>query len=141
MSIDDRPRQRAQWAGAAVVLVTALWLLGIAVVVYLSLVRAMSPGTHQYGGADGLGREAWHMSIWLAAVTVGGPVLAAGIARTGGLFKTALVYGVLATLLAVPATVTVLDAHPGTPRTADEPARAPQACQDRSGGDSDCPGG
>jgi hypothetical protein len=141
MSIDDTPRLRRQWAGAAVVLVTALWLLGMAVVVYLSLVAAMSPGTHQEGGADDLGRDAWHMSIWLAAVTVGGPVLAAGIARTGGLVKTAVGYGVLAALLAVPATVLVLGAHPGTPRTADEPARAPQACQERSGGDSHCPGG
>ncbi len=137
MSIDVRPRQRAQGAAILVALVTVLWPLGIAVVVYLGLVEAMAPETHGDGGA----RQAWQLKVWLAVVTVGGPALAAGIARTGGLVKTAVGYGILAAVLAVPATVLVLDVHPGAPRTADQPARGPRACQEYSGGGSHCPGG
>jgi hypothetical protein len=127
-----------------VALLTAGWLLGVAVLVWMLFAAGMDGwadhhGNHDQRSAELAARSA-NISLWLAGVGVGGPALIAVVAHLRGMARASVAYLVLAIILVVPAYQLAKPAyrtlHPPGP-----PPPAPTHCVEFSGGDSRCPGG
>lgn len=137
---------RAAWR-TAVPLLTLGWILGVAILLWQAFGVDMEQWASGYSDDGGIRREqlarkgAW-LLLWLAVVVAGAPLLIAAVAAAGRLVRTAIVYGILAFLLAVPAGLLVR----GSLRTLDPPPPpVPPSrlghCVEHSGGDTRCPGG
>jgi hypothetical protein len=136
-------QQRRQWAVPAVALTTLAWIAGVLVCLYLLFANGMHAWAAQYDDGtrtEDLARQSAHLSLWLAAVAVGGPALAAAFALAGRYLKTMIVYVVLTVLMAVPAVLVAASASRSlTPAVA--PREPVTVCQEHSGSDNRCPGG
>lgn len=101
---------------AAIIVLTVVWLAAIAALVWLVFEAGLWLWAESYDEDQGSLRAAEQLdrlravgSLWLAAVMVGGPVAIAIVARAGKLRRTALIYLLVAGLLALPAVAMVFD--------------------------------
>lgn len=124
-------------------LTTALWLAALLVCLYLIFRNGLAAWAGQYDDpqAEQVSRQAAHLAVWLAVIAVGGPLLSAGVALVGRFVKTAVVFLVLAALLAVPTGLWVRETNAYLHQYVLEPDQPSGACQEYSGGDTRCPGG
>ncbi|MFC4146060.1 DUF6234 family protein [Micromonospora mangrovi] len=120
------------WVGG--LLAVAWWVFGI--------------GMHQWAAnysdeptdVDGLRRQANHALLIGVLVAAGGPAVIAVVAYRLRLVRTAIVFLVLAVVLAIPGLVVAASAYRSlTPAPA--PPGPPGHCVELSGGDTRCPGG
>lgn len=138
----ERPKPHV----AAVVGVWVL-MLGWLVVLCGGTYRLLAGSLRSFEHSDA---ETWHdlhqgglLLVWLAVLGVVLPAVAATIAYTGGLRRTAgwLVglTALMVLLAVVPGYLGVVDLHTGHPPP--QPSAPYTGCQERSGGDANCPGG
>ncbi|HEX5597207.1 MAG TPA: DUF6234 family protein [Micromonosporaceae bacterium] len=132
------------WAPAAVVLLTIVWVVALLALTWWLFGIGMERWANSYDSdrarAAELARQSSRALLILAAVAVGGPILIAIVARAGELVRTGVVYIVLAIVLGL----LVLPVAAGAYRTVTPPPpppAVPDGCQERSGGDTRCPGG
>ena len=124
-------------------LLTLAWIVGLGVVMavgfgigmrsWAAMVSGNVTGVHE---AD---RDSTVLQLWLASVLATSPLVIGVAAYLGRLRRTALVYLVLAVVLAVPAGLIGADAWDKR-YPAPQPSHGP-VCQEHSGGDTRCPGG
>ncbi|WP_173062954.1 DUF6234 family protein [Phytohabitans houttuyneae] len=127
----------------AVVLLTVAWLLLLLGLGYAWFGTGMESWAdhHSNSGArqDEIAKKANQLLLGLALTGVGGPVLIAVVAFAGRLRWTGVVFTVLAIVfcgLSVPlAGATWRELNPP------QPVPTTYVCQERSGGDTRCPGG
>jgi hypothetical protein len=130
-------------ARRGVLVTTLLWLAGVAFCLYLTF----GNGMRAWAALDNaervreLHRQSAYIGFWLAAVAVGGPLLAAAFAMAGRLRKTTVAYLVLAVLMVPPAALVARDAHRTLHPLVVRPTAPSTHCQEHSGGEASCPGG
>lgn len=149
----ETSRARRTTAAVAMTILAVAWVVAIGVLLWQLFEVAMSSWAASYDGdlpleeaisrAQRLDRLQAHWLLWLAAVSVGGPLLIAIVALAGRMRRMAVVFWlVVAGVLAVPAIAIAVQASlmlkPDSPTT---PPRPPGYCVEYSGGDTRCPGG
>ncbi|MEU9507304.1 DUF6234 family protein [Micromonospora sp. NPDC048170] len=127
-----------------IVLLTVLWLVTSLALLWWCFTIGMEGWADQYsnGGAQSaeIGRRSARALLLLAVVAAGGPAVVALVAFRFRYVRTGLVYLLLTVVIAAALMPAVVDAA----RTLVPPAApvpAPTTCQERSGGDTRCPGG
>lgn len=139
METDER-----RWAPWVVALLTCAWIVAVpALMLWLLAIGLDGWGeipSESTAISDSREHKAAVVSLLLAVVAAGTPVLIAVIAFSGEMKRAGAVYLVLAIVLGV--LVTPLAVNAGRILTPDSPPPAPGGvCQERSGGGNDCPGG
>ena len=131
-------RRTPAWGTPAEVLLTAVWVVGTPLLLIAAAVTAApffgeAPTAAELQRADSL--------LWVAAaVGVGCPALALGLALRWGHRVAALAFGAAAAAGLVGVLVLGASNVQRDPGPAPGPT-GPPVCQERSGGDTDCPGG
>jgi hypothetical protein len=132
------------WAPAAVALLTTGWGLALLMAALRVVGIGLSAWADQQdnggAGSAALDQSAAAAATLLAGVAVGGPALIAVVAFAGRLARTSMVYVALTVVLGTLALLVMAGAERNRPAPAD-PAPGPSICQERSGGDTRCPGG
>ncbi|GAA2868716.1 hypothetical protein GCM10010517_28580 [Streptosporangium fragile] len=124
------------WSGLALVVLTLIWLIGTP----LLFLQVFAEGLRASRGGPSDGDRAMRFLIAAAVVGVTAPALAAIVAGKTRREGAALVFGVAAALCFVAGAVLVSVDLRVSSVPSPEPL-PPGYCVERSGGDSDCPGG
>ncbi|WP_326563761.1 DUF6234 family protein [Micromonospora peucetia] len=128
----------------AIVLLTVLWLVASLAVLWWCFTIGMEGWADQHSNGGGrsaeFGRRSARALVLLAVVAAGGPAVVALVAFGCRYVRTGLVYLFLAVVIAAALMPAVVDAA-RTLRPPAAPVPVPTTCQERSGGDTHCPGG